>query len=72
MTTQTRQTTLRAEVIRADPSWPVTSRVHDEYAFGRRGRRRGEPHRAPVDPRNEGQRVFQADFATRGAYADEV
>lgn len=57
MTTQTRQTTLRAEVIRADPQWPETSRKITEYEF-------------PA-PRGKEPRKFKADYTKRGAYADE-
>jgi len=65
MTTVTRQTNLRSEVIRADPEWPRTSRVHAEYEFpAPAGARK---HRNVKD----GKRVFEADYQARGAYADE-
>lgn len=56
MTTVTRHTDLRAEVIRADPNWPVTSRVIDEYEFSA--------------PKGKEPRKFVADYTKRGAYAE--
>lgn len=57
MTTVTRRTDLRAEVIRADPEWPVTSRIVDEYEF-------------PA-PKGKEPRKFPADYQKRGAYAED-
>lgn len=56
MTTVTRTTDLRAEVIRADPNWPVTSRVVTEYEF--------------PSPKGKEPRKFVADYQKRGAYAE--
>lgn len=56
MTTVTRVTDLRTEVIRADPQWPVTSRIITEYEF--------------PSPKGREPRAFKADYTKRGAYAD--
>jgi len=57
MSTVTRLTDLRAEVIRADPQWPVTSRRIVEYEF--------------PSPKGREPRKFLADYTKRGAYADD-
>lgn len=47
----------RQTVIEADPEWPVTSRIIEEYRFSA--------------PGAEGARVFKADYTKRGAYGDD-
>jgi hypothetical protein len=55
-----RRTTLRAEVLKADPEYPVTSRLHVEYDFSRPG----GPYRRDGSPKGE----FKAWTDRRGAY----
>lgn len=57
MTTVTRTTDLRAEVIRRDPQWPITSRIITEYEF--------------PSPKGREPREFLADYQKRGAYAED-
>lgn len=53
---------IRAEVIAVDPEWPRTSRWHAEYRF------KTVPGFRYPGIYEDGERVFYADYTTRGAY----
>jgi hypothetical protein len=52
-----RTSTMRREIIMADPDWPVKSQRGPEYEFSAPG---------------GGTRVFEASYAQRGPYAEEI
>ena len=61
----TRETDWRSIVTRTDPDWPRNSRRVVEYRFSAPGKRDGSEK-----THEGGQRVFMADYRTRGGYED--